>query len=258
MRDAVSLYGRAVIDLYEEWFSLVLANFACFFCFLPGLAVLYALIWIIFQASETGGLLVGLPPLSVVAVLTGGPALAGIHNLTNPLSHERRIDSADFWEGFKKYYVKSWLILGLWVTVTVTLAVNVWFYRMWWQQGTQIALLPVVLFLWIMVLWLGIGPYLFPLLLEQEDQKVLLTFRNAILLALANPGFTVLVMILSGATLLLSLVFFPLLMLATFSLLALVNNRAIVQLMIRLEEQRERFGLTEEEDGQKGNGEAGD
>ena len=148
MRDAVSLYGRAVIDLYEEWFSLVLANFACFFCFLPGLAVIYALIWIVFQAPETGDLWVGLPPLSVIAVLTGGPALGGIHNLTNPLSHERRIDTADFWDGFKKYYVKSWLILGLWMVVAVTLAVNVWFYRMWWQQGTQIALLPVVLFLW--------------------------------------------------------------------------------------------------------------
>jgi len=57
-------------------------------------------------------------------------------------------------------------------------------------------------------------------------------------------------MVLLGATLLLSLVFPPLLLLATFSLVALVDNRAIVQLMVRLQEQRARYGLMEEEETQ--------
>lgn len=250
MRDAISVYGRAILDLYEEWFSLIGANLVCFACFIPGLMVLLGLFGVVMQRPEAGPLWVLLPPLTVIAILAGGPALAAVHNLTNPISHEKRIDFAYFWEGFKRYYVKSWGILALWVVVAVTLAANVWFYRMWWQRGTQIALLPVILFLWIMVLWLGIQPYLFPLLLEQEDKRVLLIFKNAILLALVNPGFTVLVMALLGATILLSLVFPPLLMLATFSLMALVSNRAIVQLMIRLEEQRERYRLSEEEEGE--------
>jgi len=254
MRDAVNVYGRAIVDLYEEWFSLIGANLVCFACFIPGLMVLLGLLGLVMQRPETGQLWVLLPPFTAIAILTGGPALAAVHNLTNPLPHDKRIDFAYFWDGFRHYYVKSWEILALWVVVAVTLAANVWFYRMWWQQGTQIALLPVILFLWILVLWLGIQPYLFPLLLEQEDKRVLLIFKNAILLALVNPGFTVLVMALLGATVLLSLVFPPLLMLATFSLMALVSNRAIVQLMIRLEEQRERYGLSEEEveSGQEG------
>jgi uncharacterized membrane protein YesL len=246
MRDAVSVYGRAIVDLYEEWFSLIGANLVCFVCFIPGLMVLLGLLGVVLQRPETEQLWVLLPPITAIAVLAGGPALAGVHNLTNPISHEKRIDFAYFWEGFRYYYLKSWQILGLWVVVAATLAANVWFYRMWWQRGTQIALLPVVLFLWILVLWVGIEPYLFPLLLEQDDKRVLLVFKNAILLCLANPGFTVLVMALLGATMLLSLVFPPLLMLTTFSLMALVNNRAIVQLRIRLEEQRERYGLSEE------------
>lgn len=248
MRDAVSVYGRAIVDLYEEWFSLIGANLVCFVCFIPGLMVLLGLLGIVMQRPEAGQFWILLLPLTVIGILAGGPALAGVHNLTNPIPHERRIEFAYFWEGFRRYYLKSWQIAALWVLGAATLGVNIWFYRMWWQQGTQIALLPVILFLWIMVLWLGIQPYLLPLLLEQEDKRVLLVFKNAMLLALVNPGFTVLVMVLLGATLLLSLVFPPLLLLVTFSLMALVNNRAIVRLMIRLEEQRERYGLTEEED----------
>ena len=247
MRDAINVYGRAIVDLYEEWFSLIVANLICFVCFVPGLAVFLGLMGILLQRPEAEQLWALLIPLTLIAVLIGGPALAGVHNLTNPIPHEKRIDFSYFWEGFKGYYLKSWQILGLWVVGTAMLAANVWFYRMWWQQGTQIALVPVILFLWIMVLWLSILPYLLPLLVEQEDKRVLLVFKNAILLALVNPGFTVLVMVLLGATLLLSLVFPPLLMLATFSLVALVDNRAIVQLMVRLEEQRARHGLTEED-----------
>jgi len=248
MRDAMSVYGRAFLDLYEEWFSLIGANLICFVCFIPGLMVLLGLVGIATQRPEAAQFWILLLPLSVIGILAGGPALAGVHNLTHPIPHEKRIEFSYFWEGFKRYYLKSWQILALWVVGTVTLAANIWFYRMWWQQGTQIALLPVILFLWIMVLWLGIQPYLLPLLLEQEDKRVLLVFRNAILLALVNPGFTVLVMVLLGATLLLSLVFPPLLLLVTFSLMALVNNRAIVQLMIRLEEQRARYSLGEGEE----------
>jgi uncharacterized membrane protein YesL len=248
MRDAISVYGRAVLDLYEEWFSLIIANLITFFCLIPGLTVFLALLAIAMQRPEAENLWVLLIPLTVIAILTGGPALAAIHNLSNPIPHEKRIDFSYFWEGFKLYYLKSWEILGLWVLGTAMLAVNIWFYRMWWQRGTQIAIVPVILFLWIIVLWIGIAPYLFSLLIEQEDKGVLLVFRNATLLALVNPGFTVLVIVLLGATLLLSLIFPPLLLLASYSLVALVDNGAIVQLMVRLEEQRTRYGLTEEED----------
>lgn len=247
MRDAMSVYGRAFLDLYEEWFSLIGANLICFVCFIPGLFVLLALAGIALQRAEGGQIAVLLLPLIPIGILAGGPAMAGVHCLTNPIPHEKRIEFSYFWEGFKRYYLKSWQILGLWVGGTVIMATNIWFYRMWWQQGTQIAIVPVILFLWITVLWLAIEPYLFPLLLEQEDKRVLLIFKNAILLALANPGFTVLLIVLLGATLLLSLVFPPLLLLATFSLVALVDNRAIVRLIVRLEEQRARYQMTEEE-----------
>jgi len=248
MRDAISVYGRAVLDLYEEWFSLIIANLICFVCFIPGLMAILILLGLVLERPEVGPMWPVFLPLSVVTILTGGPGLAGIHNLTHPIPHERRIDFSYFWEGFKLYYLKSWQILGLWMLGTVMLAVNIWFYRMWWQQGTQIALIPVIVFLWVIVLWVGIFPYLFPLLLEQEDKRVLLVFKNAFLLALVNPGFTMLLMALLGATLLLSLIFPPLLLLATYSLMALVDNRAIVQLIIRLEEQRARYQMVEEED----------
>ncbi|MEA3345989.1 MAG: hypothetical protein U9Q78_07090 [Chloroflexota bacterium] len=255
MRDALSAYGRAILDLWEEWFSLIGANLICFACFIPGLLVLFGLFGMVTQRPEAGQFWVLLFPLTLIAILAGGPAMAGVHRLTNPISHEKRIEFSYFWEGFKGYYLKSWKILGLWIVGIATMVVNIWFYRMWWQRGTQIALLPVVLFLWITVLWLGIQPYLFPLLLEQEDKRVLLIFKNAILLVLVNPGFTVLLMVLLGATLLLSLVFPPLLLLATISLVALVDNHALVRLLARLEEQRARYGLTEgkaESDGDEG------
>jgi uncharacterized membrane protein YesL len=247
MRDAINVYGRAVLDLYEEWLSLIMANLIAVLCLSPVLFIIGGSLAVATQSLEAEVLWVSLVPLVALTILIGGPGLAAVHNLTNPIPHEKRIEFSYFWDGFRQYYLKSWAITGLWILGTILLGVNIWFYRMWWQRGTQIAIVPVVLFLWIIVLWIGIGPYLFPLLIEQEDKRIVLVFRNAVLLALVNPGFTLVVTVLLGLTLVLSLVFAPVLLLATCSLVALVDNGAIVQLMVRLEEQREHYGLTEDE-----------
>ena len=113
MRDAINVYGRAFLDLWEEWLSMIVANLICFVCFIPGFFLLGMLtVAVGIYVPEGYPDLVAIAqflsiPLAAVSILTGGPALAGVHNLTNPIPHEKRIEFSYFWEGFKLYYLKS-------------------------------------------------------------------------------------------------------------------------------------------------------
>ncbi len=72
--------------------------------------------------------------------------------------------------------------------------------------------------------------YLFPLLIEQQDSRVTLIFRNALILSLAHPGFTfVLNLLLAGVTVLSAVLTGPILFIL-FSFLASAQTKALQEL----------------------------
>lgn len=196
MKRAAGVFWQAIKDWYEEMILLA------------GLAV----VWLVLTAL----------------VVTAPPAALGLHLVANRFVHEKRITFDLFWEGFRRYFVASWKVAAADLALFVILSVNVQFYS---SLENPLIRLFAILWLYGLILWAALQFYLFPLFLEQEDKSVLLVFRNAVILLFARPVFSLTLMVLVALVSLLSLFLFIPLVLALAPLIALVANRATMDLV---------------------------
>lgn len=161
-----------------------------------------------------------------VLVVTAPPAFAGLYFVAHQLTHDELISPRTFFEGFRKYFWLSWRWFLVFIGLLGLLLINFVFYRNintpWapWVQG---------FFLGLIILWLLINLYTFPLLLEQSEKSVRMALRNSLVVSMRTPGTT------------LSLVFFLLILaiistilqipwlLFTASLSAFLTTRILVQ-----------------------------
>lgn len=174
-------------------------------------------------------------PLIVGVVLLGEallvpPATAGVFYLTNHIAHHKRIESGMFFEGAKKFAVKSWLLTLLNLLAVGLCYVNFWFYGGFEGQWTAIVR---GIFLVVGVAWLLIQMYVYPMLFEQEEPKLRLALRNATFMALASPFITlclgVLMVLVAALSIGLTLPF----AVAMMAVLGLMANEAVLALLIK-------------------------
>jgi len=187
--------------------------------------------------------------LLVAPVVTFPPALAGLWSVANLVAKGRSIHWSDYFEGFRRYFWKAWGLALLNLLVIVTLFSNTRFYA----PGNAPFEIDPTLSLWIRALFLGAGLLwlviqLFPmgLLLEQEDQRLRVALRNAAVLLITSPGFTVVLVLLLLVVAALSTAFPVLWILLTPALFAVVCNAAVLHL---LEPYREQAQAQAEGDG---------
>ena len=222
MKNALRIYWWAVKNTYEELFTIAGINLAW---------------WGIGFGLPTAAAYLELPWLAIVLLFfLLPPPTAGVCYYAHRISRDQSASFALFWEGTKKYVVKSWLVAWLGVLVAVLLAANIWFYGgfegVWviWVQA---------FFLSVLVYWIATQIYLFPMLLSLEEQKQLLATRNAALLVVTNPLFTFLLALLLVATIVLSVVVVLPAVFLTTGLVTLITNRAVVQLLASYLERAE-------------------
>jgi uncharacterized membrane protein YesL len=197
---ALRALWAALKDYYEEMFKLAGAN----------------LLWL----------------LLAIPIVTLPPATAGLLYLTNQVAHHRSVELRMFFEGLRKYFVKSWLLALLNLLVLTVLWANVRFYG----QMLDAQWAPIVqgLFLGVTGIWCLIQLYVFPMLLEQEEPKLLLALRNAALLAFASPVTTLLLGILLAIATVVSVALPLLLAIALAAVVALAVNEAVLILLVHL------------------------
>jgi len=95
--------------------------------------------------------------------------------------------------------------------------------------------------IWALLFWLAVQVYLFPLMLMQEDNKVLLIVKNASLLALAYPLFALGILVVTLlATALSVLLIFILLATIWMPFVAVLNSRATVSSLDEVQAYRQR------------------
>jgi uncharacterized membrane protein YesL len=172
-------------------------------------------------------------------IVTAPPATAGVYYLTNQLARGETVSFSLFVQGMRRYFRRSWLLAIVILVISVLLAVNLLFYANFTNQWVRLL---SVLWGYLIVFWLAMLIYLFPLLIEQESKSLLLLLRNAALLVLDNLAFTLTLGVLLLLFLLLNVFLVAPLLLIVVSGLALVQSKALLTV---LEKYRERTGAPE-------------
>lgn len=234
--------------LWEDMLILVLMN----------LVTIAPVILMLFFVYETAASLQAGNPaltgvfaaLALISLIPLPPAMAGLWSVANRASDKLAIHWSDYFEGFRRFFWKS---LGLALTNLLVLAIllsNVWFYTPSnnpFNLGPSVSLVIRMLFLILTALWLAYQMYPMALLLEQEDQRLRVAFRNAGVLFITRAGFTILLALVLAIVIAISTYLIAPLFLLTLSFVAVVCNQAVKHLLIPHRERAAQEGEAQEE-----------
>ncbi len=166
-------------------------------------------------------------PVTLLLMLPAAPVTTGIQKATNRIANYLRVDNSFFWEGTRQYIGRGFLLFAINLLVPAAIIFNIWFYFN--SQGW----LPIigVAWIWLLLLWLLMGQYTFPLFWQQDSPDLKLVLRNSALLAVRHPLYSLLMLlfqiVLLAASTALTL---PLILLAP-GLIALAGNFALAGLL---------------------------
>lgn len=217
MTEALKVFGRSFRDWWDEMFLMVGVN----------------LMW---------GLL-------AIALVTIFPGSMGAYYLTREKALGRRVEFDLFWQGFRQYFGKAWALGAINVGITFLLVLNIWFYA---NISNWLAYLTLI-WIYILVMWLGVLLYVFPMALAQEDKSLKLIYKNSAILAFGRPLFTLVLGLLSLVLLALSVVVPPLLLLVYIPLAGLVGNHATINSLEYMERRMTERMARERGEGKRDN-----
>ncbi len=159
--------------------------------------------------------------LPIVTII---PSTAALLYATNEIAHGRAADWSTFFEGLRKWFLRSYLWGGLNLLVIAVLVSNLIFYAGIHAVWTTVATSIVV---FLLVLWLLLQVSMFPLLLEQERPSLRLALRNSFVIVSKRPlqtvGTLLLIALIVGVT---TFVIQPAWLFITASTCAYLANRA--------------------------------
>jgi len=171
-------------------------------------------------------------------LITLFPALAGLYHATHLIVTGRDGGGRAVWDGFRLYFRLGWrwgLLLGFGVAV---LGVNVWFYN---QVETSWAWLPRAFFFTLLVLWLAVNIYTFPLLLQQQETRLRTALRNSMVLWMRRPFHSLTLVAACALLTWASTFYFPFAWIfLTGSLCAYLANRTVVETIAEINESDEK------------------
>jgi hypothetical protein len=123
-------------------------------------------------------------------VILGPPATFGMYHVTNRLAHGEALGVPGLVEGARRYFLQSWRWFVLNLVVLGLAGTNIWFYGRFAGIGARFL---QFLFAFLGLSWLLVQFYALPYLIEQNEKRLRLAFRNALFTALGGPGFTTMV-----------------------------------------------------------------
>jgi uncharacterized membrane protein YesL len=193
--------------------------------------------------------------VAVIPLLLLPPAMAGLWNVANRAADELAIHWSDYLEGFRRYFWKSLGLALIDVLVLAILLSNVWFYtpsNRSFGLGANTSLAIQIFFVLLTAVWLAYQIYPMALLMEQKDQRIRTALRNAGVLLIQRPGFTILLALVLAVVIAIST--YPLVVpwfSLTLSFIAVVSNKAVKHLLIphreRVAQEAESETLAESE-----------
>lgn len=192
---AFTVMGRTLKAAYEELF----------------LCVLMSVVWWI----------------GTMLILPAAPVTLGMHQVANRMANYRRVDSSMFWEAARSNIRRGWSLYLLNLLIPVIIIVSIYFY---FNISGWFSLLAFVC-LWLLLFVLMIGQYLFPLFWQQDEPDIRLMIRNATLLALQHPLYTLLMLFFQLILIVISVAITLPLFLLTPALIAIAANFALTGML---------------------------
>lgn len=125
-------------------------------------------------------------------LITWPPATAGLYHVVRRLTileESGQTTWRHFFEGMRLYGWTSWKLAAADFILGAIIITNVFFYLNRSQPVLRLLAWPM---LSIVLLWGLMQLYLFPLLIEQQDKRITLVFKNAWLLTLGHLPFSLL------------------------------------------------------------------
>ena len=177
-------------------------------------------------------------------VIPGPPATAGLYLVANRISKGERIGFDVFKEGFLTYFWRS-LVVGLIAAALLFVFVTGFlFYLDPPPEFPDIFTLLSVVMLYLILTWLAMQLYLFPVLVEQRI-SLGANFRNALFIAFASPVYTLILLVLLGLCTIGSVLFPILLVLVLPGLVAVVSSIALQDSLAHIRERMSRQAPTD-------------
>lgn len=187
-RRALDVAWFAIRGTYED--LMVLSGMGLLW-FLMAIVLPYGVFQLTFRFLPWPTLSMALTALSLFLV---PPATAALFNVTWYLAHEKRIEFGYFWQGFQEYLWSSWKVSGIMLVALVVLFADAYFFFR--SEGTIFAIVGLIM-LWVLLFWLAIQVYLYPLLIALEEKRLGRMFKNAAQLVMAFPLFCLLMLLVA-------------------------------------------------------------
>ena len=150
--------------------------------------------------------------LGTVLIIPAAPVTLAMHHVANRMANYQRVNNSFFWEAVRQYFGRGWLLYILHLMIPLAISMNVWFYL---NAGASWMRIIGIAWLWILLLVLMMMQFFFPLFWQQDEPSLKLVLRNAFLLAVRYPVYTILMLLFQLVFLALSIgLTLPLILLA--------------------------------------------
>jgi uncharacterized membrane protein YesL len=161
-------------------------------------------------------------------VVTIFPAMGGLYYAVLQMTQEGSANAETVWEGFKKHW---WLSLrwGLLVYgVGALLLANIWFYL---NLDQSWAIFALAITIGVLIVWIAVNQYSFPLLLLQEEKKIFIAIRNALVVVMRKPLAVLKVMALSLLISAVSITLPPLWIFISMAWIINIRTRTVIKVL---------------------------
>ena len=168
--------------------------------------------------------------IGTILVIPAAPVTMGMHRVANRIANYKRVDNSFFWEAARSRsdFGRGWLLYLLHIMMPIAVIFNVWFYA---NSGATWMRIIGIAWVWILLLILLFLQYLFPLFWQQDEPNIRLSLRNAFLLALRYPLYSILILVFQVVLLAVSFVIMLPLILLTPAVMAITANVALVGIL---------------------------
>lgn len=230
--------SRALVHLYDESLLLMRGNVVWFAGSIPLFILVMAASWLFVPPSdpEAGPLVWPLLSAACVVLVMPSPFAVGMYALSAEIVTGDTPELRVFWVAVRRWWGHGLAMFAIGVVVLGALLFYTAFYLSvveGWLQAVS------VLWIYAIVFWLNLQPYLLPLLVTSDDAgaandggvsrdpSLRSLYKRAAILALANPFFSLVLLGSAVLTTMLSAIAIPVYPLLAMAYVALVGARAL-------------------------------